>query len=128
MNTVYTLFFLLSATLASAQNDSIYTSKGTYNKGELIELVFKLNNDSITLATDGACNARWVWATQTLKPTGWPDVTDLFGPQMDCGLPYTTIKNGTYPLYTAGYAHTYRIVLITDKEYIFTNPFTVNEN
>lgn len=127
MNAVYTLIFLLFAGLASAQNDSIYTTKSTYYKGELIELVFKLNKDSITLATDGACNARWVWATQTLKPTGWPDASGLFGPQMDCGLPYITIKNGTYPLYTAGYPNTYRIVLITNKEYIFTNPFTVTD-
>jgi hypothetical protein len=127
MNTVYTLFFLILTTMVSAQNDSIYTNKSNYNKGELIELVFKLNNDSITLATDGACTARWVWATQTLKPTGWPDASGLFDHQMDCGLPYTTIKNGTYPLYTAGYAHTYRIVLITDKGYIFTSPFTVTD-
>lgn len=128
MNAVYTLIFLLSATLAFAQNDSIYTTKSTYHKGELIELVFKLNNDSITLATDGACTAKWVWATQTLKPTGWPDASNLFRPQMDCGLPYTSLKNGTYPLYSSNYPNTYRIVLIADKGYIFTNPFTIIEN
>ncbi len=123
MKLIYTLFFLLSACLVSAQNDTIYPTKKIYKIGETIELVFKSKTGAMQLSTNGNCNAQLLYITQTLKPTGWPQV--YVPEQQDCGLAYMQIPNGTRPFYSVNYTGTFRIILFSEQGMIFTDEYLV---
>jgi hypothetical protein len=123
MKLIYTLFFLLSACLVSAQNDTIYPTKKIYKIGETIELVFKSKTGAMQLSTNGNCNAQLLYITQTLKPTGWPQV--YVPEQQDCGLAYMQIPNGTRPFYSVNYTGTFRIILFSEQGMIFTDEYSV---
>lgn len=123
MKLIYTLFFLLSAYIVSGQNDTIYPAKTLYKTGEMIEVVFKSKTGTMQLSSNGACNAKLMYLSQTLKPTGWPQVFPP--PQMDCGLPYVEVPNGTVPFYKQNYTGTFRFIFFSDKGIIETPEFTV---
>lgn len=125
MKLIYTLFFLLSTYIVSAQSDTIYPVKKTYKVGEMIEVVFKSATGSMQLYSDGACHAKLAYQTQTLKPTGWPQV--YVPEQLDCGLAYIQIPNGVKSFFQANYTSTFRFVLFSEQGMIFTDEFTVVE-
>lgn len=75
------------------------------------------------LSTNGACNAQLLSVNQTLKPTGWPEVH--IPKQIDCGLPYVEIPNGTKSFYTVNYTGTFRIILFSEQGMIFTDEYSV---
>lgn len=125
MKLIYTLFFLLSAIVVSAQNDSIYPLQKVLHIGDTLTMVFKAKAGSMQLATDGNCDAKLVYRSQTLKPTGWPDTSYLFGAQMDCGLPYVEIPNGIKAFYKVGYPGTYRLVFLSNNKMVITDSYTV---
>jgi hypothetical protein len=123
MKLIHTLFFLLSALVVSAQNDTIYPAKTTYKVGEVVEIIFKSPKGSMQLLSDGACGAKLMYQAQTLKSTGWPQI---YIPAQDaCGLPYVEIPNGTKPFYTVNYTGTFRMVFFSDKGIIETDEYRV---
>ena len=125
MKLIYTLIFLLLALVVSAQNDSIYLTQKVYHVGDVIEVVFKTEQGNIQLASDGACTAKLDWHIQVLTSTGsWVNPNDSFS-QMDCGLPYVIISNGTIPICTAVYKGTCRFGFLSNHKFIYTDEFRV---
>lgn len=123
MKLIYTLFFLLSAIVVSAQNDSIYPLQKVLHIGDTLTMVFKSKGGSMRLASNGACSAKIVTISQFKKPTGW---AQIYRPaQMDCGLPYVDIPNGVQTFYPQNYAGTFRMVFFTDTAIIETEEYRV---
>jgi hypothetical protein len=127
MKLIYTLFFLLSALIISAQNDTIYPSKKIYNVGDTIELIFKSKPGSMTLASNGACQPQLMYYQQTLKSTGWPKADYILSADA-CGLPYYIVPNGKKKFYPLNYAGTFRMVFFKNGKPLITGEFTVTSD
>lgn len=123
MKLIYTLIFLLSALVVSAQNDSIYSTQKIYHIGDTLKMVFKSKTGSITLMSDGACSARLMMINQFKKPTGW---AEIYQPaQMDCGEPFIELPNGVKTFYPQMHPGTYRMVFFANGKPIETEEFRV---
>jgi hypothetical protein len=123
MKLIYTLFFLLSTYIVSAQSDTIYPAKKVYHVGDTLKMVFKAKNCTMRLSSNGACSAKLLSINQFKKPTGWAQIFQP--PQMDCGLPYVDIANNTVTFYPQNYAGTFRMVFFSDKGIIETDEYRV---
>lgn len=123
MKLIYTLIFLLSALVASAQNDSIYPAQKVYHIGDTLKMVFKSKTGVMYLMSDGACSARLMTVFQFKKPTGW---ARIFQPaQMDCGEASIELPNGIKTFYPLMHAGAYRMVFFANGKPIETDEFRV---
>lgn len=123
MKLIYTLIFLLSALVASAQNDSIYPSQKVYHVGDTLKMVFKSKSGSMTLMSDGACTAQLMMVSQFKKPTGW---AEIYCPaQMDCGEPFIEVPDGIKTFYPQMYPGTFRMLFFVNGNPIETEEFRV---
>lgn len=124
------LFLIISGNVLCAQtyavNDSIYPAKTVLRVGDTLKMVFNAKSGVMRLSADGACIGRPMAICQFKKPAGWAQI--FAPPQMDCGMPYIDMANGTFPLYPQMRTGTYRMVYFTaDGKPIETDEFRVVE-